>query len=85
MSSRARKLAKQIELTQQRASGTKHGCDECRSVDFRQQMTHQLVERGLVRSPTGLACPACSAIWIVTFGGDAAGQATVSFTVPVLS
>jgi hypothetical protein len=85
MSSRARKFAKRIELTQRKASGTKHGCEECRSVTFRQQITRELVEKGLVAAPPRLACPACSAIWLVRFGGDAAGQATVSFTVPVLS
>ncbi len=85
MSSRARKLAKRVELKAQRASGTKHGCDTCRALDFRQQMTRQLIEAGLVRSPTRLVCPVCTAIWVVQFGGDPAGEATVSFTVPVLS
>lgn len=82
MSSRTRKLAQRVKLTQQRASGTLHGCEECRSIEFRQQLTRELVKNGLVRSPPLLVCPACSASWRVTFGSDATGQATVSFTVP---
>ncbi len=85
MSSRARKLAKRINLTQRQASGTMHGCAECRSTEFRQQLTREIVTKGLVANPPLLVCPVCSASWRVKFGGDSNGDAIVSFTVPVLS
>jgi len=85
MSSRDRKLAKRVNLTQTHASGTKHGCEECRSIEFRQQMAREIVAKGLALDPPLLVCPACHASWRVRFGGDENGDAIVSFTVPVLS
>ena len=86
MSSRSRKLAKRIKLTQLQAKASKtHGCEECRGVEFRQKIIRQLVEKGLITSPPTLICPACSAGWHVKFGSDAAGNAIVSFTVALTS
>lgn len=85
MSSRARKLAKRVHLTQHQSSGTEHGCDECRGMAFRQQITRELIVKGLIASPRALVCPVCFASWIVKFGADSEGMATVAFTVPLLS
>ena len=85
MSSRARKLAKKINLTQLRATGTLHGCEECRSTEFRQQLAREIVRKGLISDPPLLVCPACHASWRVKFGGDDKGMAIISFTVPELN
>lgn len=85
MSSRWKKLSKCVELTQTHSSGTLHGCEECRSTALRQKWARELVAKGLVRNSQPVTCGTCLATWVVTFGGDAAGYATVSFTVPVLS
>lgn len=85
MSSRARKLAKQIELKPKQVSGTKHGCEECRSTAYRQSVARELVTKGMVRKPPPLVCYVCGAVWGVNFGGDSDGNATVSFTVPLLN
>ncbi len=86
MSSRARKLGKRIGLKREPPSDApKHGCIECRSLEFRSQITRELFMNNLTASPPTLVCPACSASWTVRFGADASGQMTVSFTAAVLS
>lgn len=85
MSSRARKLAQRIELTQRQSSGILHGCEECRSTEFRQQLTRELVVKGLISDPPLLECPRCASSWRVKFSADSQGQALVTFSVPVLS
>ncbi len=85
MSSKARKLAKNIVLTQTQASGTKHGCEQCRSTEFRQKLTRDLVRSGAVAMPLRIQCAACEARWLVKFGSDKDGMATVAFHAPVLN
>lgn len=85
MSSRARKLAKKIVLTQTQASGTKHGCEQCRSTEFRQKVARDMVRTGVFSTPTQINCAACEARWLVKFGADNNGMATVAFHAPVLN
>lgn len=84
MSSRTRKLAKRIELTQVSASTVVHGCEHCRSLAQRQSLT-----RGILAlhgtGPVHATCPQCSAKWRVSFGGDRDGNALVRFDAVVLS
>lgn len=69
MSRFTRKLAKRINLTQHQESGALHGCEECRSTAFRQQLTREIVVKGLVANPPLLVCPGCGASWRLVESG----------------
>lgn len=84
MSSRTRKLAKQIELTEVRRGSGVHGCSHCRDTAQRQALVRAIVEEHGAKQGE-MTCPNCSTKWRVTFSADRDGNALVHFDKVVLS